>query len=261
MKVFYMPLLITVMFLAACARQTPIRSCAEPASAEQMVYVYIYGGSDDYTVNLKLKLPDGFSLSGTQTQLAEEAVILLGKGIHVFSVRLASFDLGLLGNRAKMQLETGARVLHLHYPTIDTPRYALDEPFYFQDVDFDGEMEFLVTGSYGRDAKYEVYDIGESGLKRKDYGPFARFNCFTKIDPDKQTIRLFELLGGGFYTTAQFSREDVSFTGEETVVRCSSKSSAETIMRDYCKGDGSDFKLDWIRTYTPDRDMEEQNWP
>lgn len=72
---------------------------------------------------------------------------------------------------------------------------------------------------------------------------------------------LLEYMGGGYYSTAQFSKANVKFTGDESLPEDNGNYPDEAILRDYLKGSESDFRLDWIKSYNPDDDITTLHWP
>ena len=179
-----------------------------------------------------------------------------GKG-HEFSAPDSVFTHFSLPTEFDSLLAKDGRIV-IDYPVFKERYNNLQEDFYFMDADFDGDLEFLLR--HDRDLYY-VYEIVDNNLLLKDYGPFGWFNCFTKIDSVNKQITLYEHMGGGYYSTAQFSKANVRFTGDETPPEGNGNYPVEAILRDYLKGSESDFRLDWIKSYNPDDDITTQHWP
>ena len=85
--------------------------------------------------------------------------------------------------------------------------YSLETPFFFEDVNFDGKKELIITetrnGQRGRDA-YKVYSIGEFRPEIDLYDitnslPYVKFDSSTEFNPKDKTITLY--YSGGACTT------------------------------------------------------------
>jgi len=85
--------------------------------------------------------------------------------------------------------------------------YSLETPFFFEDVNFDGKRELIITekrnGQRGRDA-YKVYSIGEFRPEIDLYDityslPYVKFDSSTEFNPKDKTITLY--YSGGACTT------------------------------------------------------------
>lgn len=85
-------------------------------------------------------------------------------------------------------------------------------PFFFYDIDFDGEDELLVTiwgGGAGNTHAYAVYDgIVEGKPYLKDYPPFSDIDRTIVVDERVQTISLFFDGGNGAYGCEVYKRMD-----------------------------------------------------
>ena len=77
--------------------------------------------------------------------------------------------------------------------------YSLETPFFFEDVNFDGKKELIITekrnGQRGRDA-YKVYSIGEFRPEIDLYDitnslPYVKFDSSTEFNPKDKTITLY----------------------------------------------------------------------
>ncbi len=80
-------------------------------------------------------------------------------------------------------------------------------PFQFFDVDFDGSDEFLVLDWGGsKFGEFCVYEITNKGLIAKSYPPFDRFDCFTRLDRGKQTIRQCIVDGAWYYVEVTYRK-------------------------------------------------------
>ena len=85
--------------------------------------------------------------------------------------------------------------------------YSLETPFFFEDVNFDGTKELIITearnGQRHRDA-YKVYSIDEFGPEIDLYDitntlPYVNFDSSTEFNPKDKTITLY--YSGGACTT------------------------------------------------------------
>jgi len=77
--------------------------------------------------------------------------------------------------------------------------WSLDTPFFFEDVNFDGTKELLITETRGGQRfthEYKVYSIDEFGALNSPYNitnsmPYVKFDGFTKFNPEDKTITLY----------------------------------------------------------------------
>ena len=112
-------------------------------------------------------------------------------------------------------------ILYTEYPTLGK-EFTLNNqnynppPFFFKDVDFDGNQELVIVDfaaaqRFGN--AYKVYKIFEGGLNPLDdvtnEQPYASFDSMTKFDYDKKTVTV-HFSGGvndSFQETYQYSPE------------------------------------------------------
>jgi len=82
-----------------------------------------------------------------------------------------------------------------------------ETPFFFEDVNFDGTKELLITETRGGQRfthEYKVYSIDEFGALNSPYNitnsmPYVEFDGFTEFNPEDKTITLY--YQGGACTT------------------------------------------------------------
>jgi hypothetical protein len=98
-------------------------------------------------------------------------------------------------------------------PDIGPRVLASEAPFFFEDVNFDGTEELIITekrgGQRGEDS-YKVYSIDKYGAINSRYDitnsmPYVKFDAFTKFNPEDKTITLYSSGGacGSVYETYQ----------------------------------------------------------
>ena len=86
----------------------------------------------------------------------------------------------------------GNKAIELEYIPKDDMYLATRSPFYFADMDFDGQDELVVVGCKGGRHYahiYDVYDISDYYADKKTTPPFDNIELdITKFDPNKKQI-------------------------------------------------------------------------
>ena len=89
-----------------------------------------------------------------------------------------------------------------NHSTVKEPLKAkvfIKTPFFFEDVNFDGTKELLITETRGGQRfthEYKVYSIDEFGALNSPYNitnsmPYVEFDGFTEFNPEDKTITLY----------------------------------------------------------------------
>ena len=88
--------------------------------------------------------------------------------------------------------QMGNKTIELKYIPKDDTYLATRSPFYFADMDFDGQDELVVVGWKGGRQyahTYDVYDISDSSAHKKTTPPFDTIELrITTFDPKKKQI-------------------------------------------------------------------------
>ena len=164
-----------------------VKQSHEYVAALPMIYIEYKQLINGYKVDL-LWLPD--CSVGEVAETGQAIIHFTNLDRRDFYIYCDSYsDNYLYGNDYKVQNNDK---LIIDYISKDHEYLATKSPFYFSDMDFDGEDELVIT-NWGAGIKgghkYEVYDIDDLGVRRKAQPPFDNIEqYFTIFKPNKKTI-------------------------------------------------------------------------